>query len=107
MIDSTGMSLVRIASVEDVPEGAVREFKYGEATYALCNRGGQIRAYQGLCPHRNGPLGHGNLFEGRIVCPWHAWEFHCDTGQYDYDPRIRLRGFPVEIRDGAVWLRPD
>jgi nitrite reductase/ring-hydroxylating ferredoxin subunit len=57
-----------------------------------------------LCPHRNGPLGQGNLADGYIICPWHAWEFSASTGEFDFNPAIRLREFAVEIRGGAVWV---
>lgn len=101
------MSLVRMAAVEEIPVGALREVRYGDTPVAICNVAGEIRAFQGHCPHRSGPLGQGNLYEGMIVCPWHAWEFRCDTGEYDYDPAIRLTSYPVKIRDGEIWVNFD
>lgn len=58
----------------------------------------------GICPHRGGRLAHGALHGATVVCPWHAWEFDCRTGEHDYNPEIRLRTFPVDIRDGNILL---
>jgi nitrite reductase (NADH) small subunit len=98
------MAWVRVASAVDVPEGRLLQLTVNGCEIVLANDGGTIRAFDGLCPHRNGPLGHGNLFDGRIVCPWHAWEFRCDTGTYDYDPSIRLRSYAVELREDGIWV---
>ena len=43
--------------------------------------------------------------EGEILaCPWHGWEFDLTTGEMIADERIRLRKYPVEVRDGTVYV---
>ena len=44
------------------------------------------------------------LVDGRIVCPWHAWEFRVEDGAFDYNDQIRLRRYQVEVQDGAVLV---
>ena len=44
------------------------------------------RHVDGLCPHRQGPLGQGEISGRNVVCPWHAWEWDCSTGANDFDP---------------------
>jgi nitrite reductase (NADH) small subunit len=39
-----------------------------------------------------------------IICPWHGYEFNIRTGVHPGNPDARLRGFPVTIRDGAVYV---
>ncbi len=39
-----------------------------------------IRVYSGVCPHLGGPLLEGAVREGRVRCPWHAYEFDLATG---------------------------
>jgi nitrite reductase/ring-hydroxylating ferredoxin subunit len=98
------MPLVRVADLSALPPGAVLEYMYGEMPVAVCNDAGSIHALHGRCPHHNGPLGQGNLAGGHIVCPWHAWEFSCATGELDYNPAIRVATFPLELRDGGVFV---
>jgi nitrite reductase/ring-hydroxylating ferredoxin subunit len=39
-----------------------------------------------------------------IVCPWHGFEFDMRTGRHvGYSP-MRLRGYPVKVRDGAIYV---
>jgi len=67
------MALVRIASMSELTEGRLLQRSAAGKLVAVCNNQGTVHAFNGLCPHRNGPLGQGNLVDGRIVCPWHAW----------------------------------
>src|SRR4051812_16671241 len=32
------------------------------------------------CPHQGGPLGDGQLENGYVICPWHAYEYDPQTG---------------------------
>jgi nitrite reductase (NADH) small subunit len=73
--------------------------------YAICHVRGEVRALSGVCPHSGGPLGQGQIHEGRVVCPYHLWEFDCRTGEYDYDPARRVAIFEVRVEDGEILLR--
>ena len=98
------MPLIRVAALSDVPPGAMLPSLLNGRELVVCNENGVIHALDGLCPHRNGPLAQGNFVDGRLVCPWHAWEFHCDTGCYDYDSAIQLRRFPVTIQNDDIYV---
>jgi nitrite reductase/ring-hydroxylating ferredoxin subunit len=98
------MKRVRAAAVADVPEGAVVAVEVGGKPLVLCHYEGQFHALDGLCPHRNGPLGQGAFAGGRIVCPWHAWEFDCVTGEYDFNPAIRLERYRVTSQGGEIFV---
>jgi nitrite reductase/ring-hydroxylating ferredoxin subunit len=39
-----------------------------------------------------------------LVCPYHAWEFDCVTGEYDRNPEVRLRTFAVKVENGEVLV---
>ena len=98
------MPLIRVAALSDVPPGAMLPSLLNGRELVVCNENGVIHALDGLCPHRNGPLAQGNFVDGRLVCPWHAWEFHCDTACYDYDSAIQLRRFPVTIQNDDIYV---
>ena len=70
----------------------------------LCRHRGVIHAFEDACPHAHGPLSHGNFVEGRLICPWHAWEFVCETGGWDANPAVRLRRFPAKVEAGRIWV---
>ena len=101
------MPPIRAGSLSTLPPGAMISASLEGREIVLCNDNGTIHALDGLCPHRNGPLAQGNFLDGRLICPWHAWEFHCDTGCYDYNSDIRLQRFPVTIHDGDIYIDLD
>ena len=39
-----------------------------------------------------------------IVCPWHGWEYHLETGEFVANPKIRLRKFEVEERGDEIYI---
>lgn len=98
------MALIRIAGVEELPPGTMVAADAGGTRVVACNDNGTIHAFRDECPHRNGPLSHGNFVDGRLICPWHAWEFRCDNGCYDYNPAIQLERFPVVLENGEVFV---
>src|ERR1017187_10337130 len=86
------MSLVKVASLSQLPADSVTEVTVGNDTYALCNVGGRVTALGGTCLHRGGPLGQGALHGNHVVCPWHAWEW--DSKPAPTTP-IPARRFPL------------
>ncbi|CAH9120104.1 unnamed protein product [Cuscuta epithymum] len=74
---------------------------------------GVLRCFQDRCPHRLAKLSEGQLFEGRLECLYHGWQFEGD-GKCVKIPQL-LKGAkiprsacakPYEIRDsqGVVWI---
>ena len=98
------MARVKLADVSALPPGTLLHAEYGGDFYALCNVDGEIHALDGYCPHSGGPLGHGALHGSTIVCPWHAWEFDCQTGVCGLNDVIRLTRFPVTISGDDVLV---
>ena len=90
--------------MSSLPPGGMMEFTTGERTIAICNAGGKLHAVDGVCPHQGGPLAQGALHGTAIVCPWHAWEFDCVTGEHDYNPAIELETFSVELSGDDILV---
>ncbi|MEZ6188713.1 MAG: cytochrome P450 [Planctomycetota bacterium] len=67
----------------------------------LVRAGGELRAFDGVCPHQGALLGEGELREGRLVCRNHGWRFSAESGQREGGPEC-LAAFPVRVRDGRV-----
>lgn len=99
------MPFIKVATVGEVPPDSVIEVSVGEELYAICNVAGEIRALSGICPHQGGYLGQGNVADGRVICPWHAWEFDCRTGENCGDPDQRVPTFPVKVDGNNILLQ--
>jgi nitrite reductase/ring-hydroxylating ferredoxin subunit len=98
------MPFVKVGSVAQVGEDSVTEVMVGQTPYAICNVRGKITALSGVCPHRGGPLGQGAINGGNVVCPWHAWEWNCATGENDMDSSRKVATCDVKIEGGDILL---
>lgn len=79
---------------------------YGQA-YAVCHVDGDVHALEGSCPHLGGPLGQGALHGHMLVCPWHAWEFDCRTGENDRTPGIKVSTVAAKIDGDEILIDVD
>ena len=95
---------IRVGKLSAFPPDSVTEVVVADCPYAICNVAGTLRALSGVCIHRGGPLGEGQLHDGRVVCPFHMWEFDCATGEYDYDPTRRVATYEVKLEGEDVFL---
>ena len=98
------MAFLKVAGASDVPPGQMHEITRGDDRLLICNADGILHAVDGTCPHARSPLAHGALHGTTIVCPWHAWEFDCRTGEHDFNPNIRLQTYPIELRPDGIYV---
>jgi len=98
------MAFVKVGSLAKLPPDDVAEVMVGGTTIALCHTTTGLHAIGGICPHQGGPLGHGAINGGNVVCPWHAWEFDCETGRNDFDPDTRVPTYPVRIEGDDILV---
>ena len=99
------MPLVKVARLSELPAGSVIEVAVGPDSYAICNAAGRVTALSGVCLHRGGPLGQGAIHGNHVVCPWHAWEWDCQTGANDFDPAKKVATFEVRIEGDDILLQ--
>jgi nitrite reductase (NADH) small subunit len=99
------MPQVKVAQLSQLPADSVTEVTVGADTYAICNVGGRVTAVSGVCLHRGGPLGQGAIHGNRVTCPWHGWEWDCQTGANDSDPTKKLPVFEVRVEGDDVLLQ--
>ena len=72
---------IKLCRRDELPaEGQAKEFSVAGRTLCVATLGGKPLALDNVCPHRGGPLAEGTVEHGKIVCPWHQWEFDLVTG---------------------------
>lgn len=98
------MSWRPVLREDELAEGAMRAVEVGGRRLVLCRYKGAVHAFEDRCPHANGPLSGGNFADGRLICPWHAWEFLCESGALDCNPAVLLRRFPVRCEEGRILV---
>jgi 3-phenylpropionate/trans-cinnamate dioxygenase ferredoxin component len=108
-VDDLGAS--QVAVVEKTPHGALAVGISAGKPFAVSNR----------CRHLLASLGEGHVTDdGCLECPWHGSRYDVGTGKMVRGPQgaykplagivkattgaIPLKRFPVDVRDGAIWL---
>jgi nitrite reductase (NADH) small subunit len=99
------MPFVKVGTLAGLPVDSVMEVTAGGDQYAICNVGGKLHALHGTCLHEGGPLGQGNVVDGRVICPWHAWEWDCRTGENPDDPSQRVATFEIKLEGDDILLQ--
>lgn len=96
---------LKLANRAQLPaEGEAKEFIVRDKTLCVAVIDGQPLALDNVCPHRGGPLAEGTIEGGKVVCPWHQFEFDLATGAGTDDSgahavaySLRLKGEDVEV----------
>jgi NAD(P)H-dependent nitrite reductase small subunit len=90
---------------DDVAVGASQFVMVGETQVALFRTAEGLFALDNICPHRGAPLHEGFVSDGQVTCPWHQWQFQLEDGRCRNIPGARVDSFPVEVRDGVIWVK--
>lgn len=118
------MAELKVCADGEIPEGEVRIVTSGDLQIGVFFRAGRYHAYLNVCPHQGGPVCEGLRMHGvidrvedglylgqsfdeddlHIVCPWHGYEFHLETGENVCDRQIKLKRYAVERRGGDVYV---
>jgi nitrite reductase (NADH) small subunit len=87
------------------PVNEAREFTVGDKVICVANVDGTISALDNVCLHRGGPLGQGVIDRGKLICPWHGWEWNPSTGEATHNPAVRVPVYPLKIENGVVLIK--
>lgn len=102
------MAYQKACSADDLWEGEMVEADVGKhAVLLLRLDGGEVRAYQGNCPHQDIPLCEGK-FDGRVLtCRAHQWTFDAVSGTGINPGDCSLAAYPVKIDGDDVLVEVD
>jgi Na+-transporting NADH:ubiquinone oxidoreductase subunit F len=97
---------IEVCESSELGREDVIRFDHAMRTYAIYQTAdGHFHATDGVCTHGNTHLADG-LVKGRIIeCPKHNGRFDITDGSPQRAPVcVALRTYPVEIRDGRLFL---
>lgn len=99
------MSFVKLCSKAQLPpEGEATEITLGSRVICVANVNGAISAMDNVCLHRGGPLGQGVLEGGKLVCPWHGWQWNPKTGEAAHNPAFKVSVYPLKVEGDDVLV---
>jgi toluene monooxygenase system ferredoxin subunit len=96
---------IAVATLDDVWEGEVTDVQVGDELILLVRlNGGDIRAYQGCCPHQKTALADGKLDGHILTCAAHSWQFNLSTGEGVNPKGGQLYRYQVKIQGGTIFV---
>ncbi|WP_078119342.1 Rieske 2Fe-2S domain-containing protein [Thiosocius teredinicola] len=98
------MSFTKVCTLDDVWEGEMEPFTVnGHEIVLVCAEGGEISAFQGVCPHQDIALSEGTFDGKKLICRAHLWQFDAGTGKGINPDDCALAVYPIRI-DGEDIL---
>lgn len=71
----------------------------------LVKKDGKVYALSNKCVHMGCPLDGGVLEDHMIKCPCHDWRYDIQTGRFLAAEEIKLKSYPLEVRDGGLYVK--
>lgn len=102
------MGFTKVCSVEDIWEGEMEPFTVnGHDIMLVCAEGGEIKAFQGMCPHQDIALAEGKFDGKKVICRAHLWQFDASTGKGINPDDCALAEYPVKVEGDDVFVATD
>jgi nitrite reductase (NADH) small subunit len=105
VIERNGHGFVTVAKIGAIPEGRGMTYTIGERLVALFHSDGEYYAIDDLCPHMGASLGAGEVCDGVVTCPWHAWRFRVADGAWADNPRVKIDRHEVRVVGDDIQIR--
>ena len=97
--------LLKICNRADLPdEGQAREFTVDGKVICVARVEGALSAMDNVCPHRGGPLGQGVVLDGKLICPWHGWQYDPKTGEAGHNSGVKVAVYSLKIEGEDVLV---
>ena len=98
---------IEAVALSEIEPGGRRIIRAAGKQVLLVRTETDIHACNNRCPHEGYPLMEGSVSSGTkgcvLTCNWHNWKFDLVSGE-TLVGGDKLRRYPVEIRDGTIWL---
>ncbi|RJF88844.1 2Fe-2S ferredoxin [Oleomonas cavernae] len=102
------MTFHAVCDLDDVWEGEVTELEVeGHEILIVHQLGGEVIAFQALCPHQDIPLSEGTFEKGVLTCRAHLWQFDSRSGAGINPSDCHLARYPVKVEDNKVLVSVD
>ncbi|MER2538097.1 MAG: Rieske 2Fe-2S domain-containing protein [Azonexus sp.] len=102
------MGFKKVCTLDDLWEGEMESFEIdGQEILLVCAEGGDIKAFQGICPHQDIPLIEGSFDGKKLVCKAHLWQFDACTGKGINPADCALAEYPVKVDGDDVLVETE
>lgn len=102
------MAFQFLCKQDDLWEGEMADFRLGtHEVLVVWPDGGEITAYQGMCPHQEVALAEGRFDGKTLICRAHNWVFDAKTGRGVNPSDCELARYPLRLDGDDVLIDLD
>ena len=99
------MTFKKVCSLDDLWEGDMESFEVdGQDILLVCAEGGEIKAFQGICPHQDIALAEGKFDGKKVICRAHLWQFDASSGKGINPDDCALASYPIRVEGEDVLV---
>lgn len=95
---------VALAKIGDIGPTGLLGVNVEGIDLVLVRHRGEVRAFEGRCPHLGTLLAEGELRDGRLTCRSHHWQFDVRSGRRRGDDTVCLRAYTTVLKDGQIFV---
>ena len=103
-VTHSGQHWVRAAALAAINSSGCTVVQVNGHTLAIVRDQDRLHVIDNRCPHMGFPLDRGSIRDGILTCHWHHARFDLCTGGTFDQWADDVRAYPVEIRDGDIWI---
>ncbi|WP_259455848.1 Rieske 2Fe-2S domain-containing protein [Bacillus sp. PK3_68] len=105
MSDTKTLEWFPTITLDDLWEGEMTDLEVeGETVLLIHLEGGEIVAYQGVCPHQEILLADGDFEKGILTCTAHKWQFEVNTGKGVNPKNCSLYRYEVRVEEEQIYI---
>lgn len=92
-----------LCTLKNLMEGEAVPFRVaGRELMAVWPEGGELKVFDGRCPHQQIPFAQGRFTGRYLVCTAHDWVFDGRNGECRQGAACTLASYPLRVVDGRV-----
>ncbi len=94
-----------VCALDDIPQGGIATANVGGENVILSRQEAVVSCFQNACAHLGLELDGGEIVDGIITCPWHAFQYDLASGECLTAPEVALQSHAVRVIGDRVEVR--
>lgn len=96
---------VFVCNLDTIPESQIKVATVGNNEVLLSRFDNKVTCYENSCAHMGMPLDMGEVNQGILICPHHAFEYSLETGECLTAPEVQLHTHAVRVTGDKVEVK--
>jgi Fe-S cluster biogenesis protein NfuA/nitrite reductase/ring-hydroxylating ferredoxin subunit len=96
---------VYAAEFDEIPEKLIKIVTVSNNEVILSRFDGNVSCFQNACAHLGMPMDMGEIRDGILICPHHAFEYSLESGECLTAPQVQLQTHAVRVVGNKVEVK--